>query len=77
MVRDGDIAIIEKSDRAREGDVIVALLDGEFLVKRLRRRGGQLWLYAESAVGPAPILIDGSREFRVWGIVRHSIHRIQ
>ena len=51
---------VEKADRARDGDIIVALVDGEATVKRLGKSGG------DPALLPAnprykPIMIKGGR----------------
>jgi repressor LexA len=48
-IMDGDIVIIEKCDRANDGDIVVALVDGEeATLKRLRREVGSVVLMPEN-----------------------------
>jgi DNA polymerase V len=35
----GDLLVVDRSKEARDGSIIVACLDGEFTVKRLRKKG--------------------------------------
>ena len=49
---DGDIVVVRKDDRARDGDIVVALLPGpaedEATVKRLSKRDGRVMLVPEN-----------------------------
>ncbi|HEX2753311.1 MAG TPA: transcriptional repressor LexA [Alphaproteobacteria bacterium] len=48
-IMDGDIVIIEKCDRANDGDIVVALVDdAEVTLKRLRREIGSIVLMPEN-----------------------------
>jgi repressor LexA len=48
-IMDGDIVIIEKCDRANDGDIVVALVnEEEVTLKRLRREVGQVVLMPEN-----------------------------
>lgn len=48
-IQDGDVVLIQKTDRADNGDIVVALIDGqEATLKRLRRRGGHVDLIPEN-----------------------------
>jgi repressor LexA len=48
-IQDQDIVLIEKTDTARDGDIVVALVDDqEATLKRLRRRGGHIDLIPEN-----------------------------
>lgn len=48
-IMDGDVVIIEKCDRANDGDIVVALVDEEEVtLKRLRREIGQVVLMPEN-----------------------------
>jgi len=59
-----------------DNQIVVALLDGEFTVKRLLRRKGRLALVAENA-DFAPIEISGNQELTIWGVVTFVIHQVQ
>jgi repressor LexA len=48
-IMDGDIVVIEKCDRARDGEIVVALVDEEEVtLKRLRREIGSIVLMPEN-----------------------------
>lgn len=48
-IMDGDVVIIEKCDRANDGDIVVALVnEEEVTLKRLRREIGQIVLMPEN-----------------------------
>lgn len=68
----GDIAVVDRSLPAADGAIILGILDGDFTIKRFRKRGGAVWL---EAANPAYRRIDVSEEsrFEVWGVVRYTI----
>lgn len=69
----GDIAIIDRSLTPKSGQIVLALVDGEFTLKRYcRKRGGQVVLQAENAKFQG-ILIEENTAFEVWGVVSNSI----
>lgn len=71
----GDIAVVDRAMTAVDGSIILAILDGEFTIKRYRRRPQRAWLEAANASYP-PIELDECRAFEVWGVVRHTIRRL-
>ncbi len=71
----GDILIVDRSLNAKPRDIIVAVVDGEFLVKRLCRQGKTVFLAAEN-FGYPPILIEENTNFQVWGVVTKVIHNV-
>lgn len=71
-IADGDIAIVRQTKTAEHGDIIVALLDGETTIKRLKKTAKGLWLMPENK-RYKPRKIE-SVEFRVLGKVI-GLHR--
>lgn len=69
----GDILIVDRSIRATNGKTIIAVLNGELLVRRLETqiRGATL-LAANRKYGN--IALDEFSQFAVWGVVTYSIH---
>ncbi len=68
-IMDGDIVIIEKCDRANDGDIVVALVDEEEVtLKRLRREIGSVVLMPEND-SYQPIRLDPHR-VRIQGKLR-------
>lgn len=45
-IADGDIVIAERTNTAKDGDIVIAQVDGEFTMKYLRSKSGKLWLEA-------------------------------
>ncbi len=65
----GDILVVDRSCETRDGGIVVAAVDGEFTVKRLRRRAGRAWLEAAHP-GYPPIELAADREGQIlWGVV--------
>ena len=71
-----DRLIVDRSLEPRHGDVVIACVDGEMLVKRLVLGEGRLLLVAENPQYPA-IELNGDRELIIWGVATHSIHRLR
>lgn len=74
-IHPGDLLIVDRALEARSGRVVIAVLNGEMLVKRLKQTGRGLYLLAEN---PAyrPIQVTEAMEFCVWGVVTTVIHPI-
>lgn len=69
----GDLLIVDRSLEATHGKIVVAILGGEFTVKRLIKRAGKIFLAAEHAAY-APIEVEAGTDFQVWGVVTYIIH---
>lgn len=75
---EGDILIVDRSIEARDGHVIVAVVDGKFTVKRLSIKGGKVCLLPENP-DPSyqPIDFQDGQELIVWGVVTNVIHPVK
>jgi DNA polymerase V len=71
---DGDLVLVERAVDARNGDIILAILDGDFTVKRLATDGSSITLMPANARF-APIPIHQYQDFAVWGVVRWILHK--
>lgn len=71
----GDIAVVDRAETATDGRVILAILDGEFTVKRYRKKGTAVWLEAANP-SYADIPLTGDRDFQVWGVIGKSIRML-
>lgn len=70
---DGDLLVVDRSLEPREGDIVIAILDDELLVKRLARRRGRTMLRAENPAYPDFIPQEGE-ELVIWGVVIGNYH---
>lgn len=68
----GDLVVVDRSKDAVTGDIVVAALNGEPIIKRLGQVSGQLALLSENRRFP-PLLVGEGDEFEVWGVVRGSL----
>lgn len=69
---DGDYAVINRARSPVAGSVVLAILDEEFVLKRLVRAGDQIILRAENSAY-ADIVVTEERRFEVWGVVTRTI----
>ncbi len=72
-IHHGDLLVVDRSIEPVEGKVVIAVMNGELVVKRLIRRNGILFLAAENANYP-PIEVRDELDFLIWGVVTHVIH---
>ena len=72
---DGDIAVIDRSLQANDGDVIVAYVNEEFTIKYLDLTHKEEGYIELQPANPdySPIRIDSTDNFRVWGVVVWTI----
>ena len=66
---DGDHVLVRSQDRAEEGEIVVAVIDGEATVKRFRRWKGKVRLEAANPAYPPIVLSVGAPPFRIAGKV--------
>src|SRR5580698_11636024 len=65
---DGDIVIVDRSIKATSGKIVIAILNGEMLIRRLEKTMNKIRLLPETSK-LSPIDIDLSpAEFLIWGI---------
>ncbi len=74
-IHSGDILIVDRSIEAKDGKIVVAILNGEFTVKRFQQQKNKISLVAENQQYK-PIDITPGTDFEVWGVVVHVIHSV-
>ena len=74
-ILDGDLLAVHRTREARSGQIVVARLNGEVTVKRLKRSGRSIELVPENS-DLKPIAVDASDELAIEGIgvgvIRHG-----
>jgi DNA polymerase V len=66
----GDILVVDRSLSAAHGDIVIAIVDGEFTVKTLAKRP-HLKLLSRNKVNPTDI----DEPFEIWGVVLWVVHK--
>ena len=66
---DGDHVVVRSQARVEEGEIVVAVIDGEATVKRFRRWKGKVRLEAANPAYPAIVVPAGAPSFRIAGKV--------
>lgn len=74
-IHDGDLIAIDRALTPGDGHIVVAVVEGEYTIKRLRRQGPRLWLEPANA-HYQPVEITGEMSFAVRGVVTHVIHTL-
>ena len=71
-IHEGDMVIVDRAGPIQNDKIVVAIIDGEFTLKRLKKKANKIYLQAES---DDPYLIDitKTQETTLWGVVRHVI----
>jgi len=73
-IYDGDIVIVDRSLKVASGKVVIAVLNGEMLIRRLEKTFNKIRLLPETNK-LSPIEVDPvNNEFAIWGVVTYSIH---
>jgi len=71
----GDVLIVDKSLDAQDRQIVVAQINGDFTVKRLRKADGRVFLEpANSSFPPIEVTDEGDYP-TVWGVVTFIIHK--
>lgn len=74
-IHSGDLLVVDRSLEPKNGNVIVAALDGELTVKRLYQKNGIIRLLPENPQYQ-PIEIQDGQSFEIWGVVTNVIHQL-
>ena len=67
----GDLLVVDRGEPVRDGSVVLAVLNGEFTVKRWRCVSGR-WVL-QPAHPDYPSIEVGECDFEIWGVVTHSV----
>jgi len=73
-IHPGDVLVVDRSLEPKSKDIVIAVLNGEFTVKRILRKSGRVFLVPENKSFPL-IEVGKEEEFQVWGVVTYVIHK--
>lgn len=71
-IHDGDMIVIDRADQVKDGSIVVARLNDEFVVKRFRLIDGRPWLCSANEAYE-PIEVTEDTNFEIWGRVTFAI----
>lgn len=74
-ISDGDELIVDRSVQARDGHVVIAVIDGEMTVKRLAITAHGVVLRAENPEYP-DIHVPELSELTIWGVATTCLHHL-
>lgn len=69
-IHSGDLLIISRAEEVKNNDIIVANLNGVFVVKQVDKPNKRL---LAAATGYAPYILNSGDEFQIEGVVTRSI----
>lgn len=72
-IHPGDILIVDRSLEPADKKVVIAVIEGELTVKRIRLKKGSVCLVPENEKYESLKIEDGMN-FEIWGIVTNVIH---
>ena len=72
---DGDIVIVDRSLKPQNGKIVIAVIDGEMLIRRYEKTMNSLRLIPETNK-LSPIDISEFMDFKIWGVVSCIIRNV-
>ncbi len=72
---EGDVLIVDRSIKAITGKVIIAALNGELVVRRLKIENGKTYLV--SGKKNVAVEITDETNYNHWGVVTYIIHKVK
>ena len=73
-IQSGDVMIVDRSLEPENRSIVLAVIDGEFTVKRVNVNDNELYLMPENDTF-TPIKITEEMDFQIWGVVTFIIHK--
>ena len=73
-ILDGSVVLVDKAIKPRHGQIVIAVVDGDFTCKRLYQRGRTMRLKPENPAYPDIVPKDG-QTVEIWGVVVATIHQ--
>ncbi|PXX95804.1 LexA family protein [Halomonas sp. LBP4] len=70
-----DVLVVDRARQARSGDVVVARVGSEFLVKTLVIDGDRVSLVPQNR-HHRPIVLGDGEELEVWGVATWNLHHL-
>jgi DNA polymerase V len=74
-IHNGDILVVDRALEPADNKIIIAVINGELTVKRVRKARDGLYLMPENDDFKT-IEVTEEMDFQIWGVVTHVIHSL-
>ena len=74
-IHDGDIVIVDRSIKAQSGKIVIAIIDGEMLIRRFEKTMNKMRLIPETPK-LSPIDVSEFNDLQIWGVVTYVIKNL-
>ncbi len=74
--RQGDVLVVDRGWPLQDNKLAVCCINNVFLVKRIKLKGGQIWLESGNNNGEEAILLEEGNQLEIWGMVIYEIKRV-
>jgi len=74
-IHNGDTLIVDRALEPADKKIVIAVINGDMTVKRIRKLHGRLYLMPENDTFQ-PIEITEDADFQIWGVVSTVIHPV-
>lgn len=74
-IHHGDLLVVDRSIEPRDKSIVIAVINGELTVKRIKIKGKKVALEPENKNYPVQEIAEDT-EFEVWGVVTNVIHQL-
>ena len=73
-IHDGDKVVVDRALKAKHKDIVVAVVNGEYTIKRLHQHKGRIELCPENPNFTSITFSEG-QELQIWGVVVGVVRR--
>jgi repressor LexA len=74
-IMDGDLVLVERTDQARDGEIVVAVVDGEATLKRFYREADGGFRLQPANAAMQPIVVRAPKHLEIRGVVKGVLRR--
>lgn len=75
-IHDGDVLVVDRSIIPKHGQIVIASIEGEPIIRRLVKMGSRFFLLSDSQKYE-PIAVSEETNWMIWGVVTFVIHRFK
>jgi DNA polymerase V len=70
-----DLLIIDRALEPKHDDIVIAVVNGDLTLKRIKVENGRVWLMPENP-DFVPLEITDGMDLHIWGVVAHVVHSL-